>query len=40
VFRLGEERGHKLQMMVIGARRFILQNGDVIDVSDRARPSW
>jgi len=25
VFQLGEERGHKLQMMAIGARRFILQ---------------
>src|SRR5262245_51162612 len=30
VFQLGEERGHKLQMMAMGARRFILQNGDVI----------
>ncbi len=38
VFGLGEERGHKLQMMVIGARRFILQNGDVIDVSDPRAP--
>src|SRR5258705_10203060 len=38
VFALGEERGHRLQMMAIGSRRFILQNGDVIDVSDpRAR---
>src|SRR2546425_144848 len=37
VFQLGEERGHKLQMMAIGARRFILQNGDVIDVSDPKR---
>ena len=34
VFQLGEERGHKLQMMAIGSRRFILQNGDVIDVTD------
>src|SRR5262249_27653298 len=24
VFQLGEERGHKLQMMAIGARRYIL----------------
>ncbi len=38
VFGLGEERGHKLQMMAIGARRFILQNGDVIDVSDPRAP--
>src|SRR5258708_20896902 len=38
VFQLGEERGHKLQMMAIGARRFILQNGDVIDVSDPRAP--
>src|SRR6266705_1988886 len=33
VFQLGEERGHKLQMMAIASRPFILQNGDVIDVS-------
>ncbi len=38
VFQLGEERGHKLQMMAIGSRRFILQNGDVIDVSDPRAP--
>src|SRR5438552_14533840 len=38
VFQLGEERGHKLQMMAIGPRRFILQNGDVIDVSDPRVP--
>src|SRR5712692_10127130 len=38
VFQLGEERGHKLQMMAIGARRFILQNGDVIDVGDPRAP--
>ena len=38
VLQLGEERGHKLQMMAIGARRFILQNGDVIDVSDPRTP--
>jgi len=38
VFQLGEERGHKLQMMAIGPRRFILQNGDVIDVSDPRAP--
>src|SRR5258708_3164494 len=38
VFQLGEERGHKLQMMAIGPRRFILQNGDVIDVSDPRPP--
>src|SRR5258708_8577441 len=38
VFQLGEERGHKLQMMAIGARRFILQNCDVIDVSDPRAP--
>src|SRR6266581_2243067 len=24
VFQLGEERGHKLQMMAIGSRRFVL----------------
>src|SRR5258708_16565681 len=39
VFGLGEERGHKLQMMAIGPRRFILQNGDVIDVSDPRAPN-
>src|SRR2546427_12870577 len=38
VFQLGEERGHKLQMMAIGPRRLILQNGDVIDVSDPRAP--
>ena len=38
VFQLGEERGHKLQMMAIGSRRLILQNGDVIDVSDPRAP--
>src|SRR5215467_12329976 len=38
VFQLGEERGHKLQMMAVGPRRFILQNGDVIDVSDPRTP--
>src|SRR4029077_6202129 len=38
VFQLGEERGHKLQMMAIGSRRFMLQNGDVIDVSDPRAP--
>src|SRR5437773_310568 len=38
VFQLGEERGHKLQMMAIGSRRFILQNGDVIDISDPRAP--
>src|SRR5438093_6597728 len=38
VFQLGEERGHKLQMMAIGSRRFVLQNGDVIDVSDPRVP--
>ena len=38
VFQLGEEHGHKLQMMAIGSRRFILQNGDVIDVSDPRAP--
>src|SRR3989441_10910891 len=38
VFQLGEERGHKLQMMAIGSRRFVLQNGDVIDVSDPPAP--
>src|SRR5439155_25267479 len=38
VFQLGEERGHKLQMMAIGSRRFILQNGDVIDVGDPRAP--
>src|SRR5712691_1795353 len=38
VFRLGEERGHKLQMMAIGPRRFMLQSGDVSDVSDPRAP--
>src|SRR6266851_8555812 len=38
VFQLGEERGHKLQMMAIGSRRFVLQNGDVIDVTNPRVP--
>jgi len=38
VFQLGEERGHKLQMMAIGSRRLMLQNGDVIDVTDPRAP--
>src|SRR4029077_17266438 len=38
VFQLGEGRGHKLQMMAIGSRRLMLQNGDVIDVSDPRAP--
>src|SRR5258707_5441122 len=38
VFGLGGDRGQKLKMMANGARRFILQNGDVIDVSDPRAP--
>src|SRR5256885_14908828 len=38
VFQLGEERGHKLQMMAIGSRRLILQNGDVVEFSDPPAP--
>src|SRR5262245_8244649 len=34
----GEERGAKMQMMAIGARRFLFSRGDVIDVTEPLRP--
>jgi hypothetical protein len=32
-------RGGKMQMMAIGNRRYLLQNGDIIDVSDLHKPA-
>src|ERR1019366_10615741 len=37
-FDSGEERGAKMQMMAIGARRYLFNRGDVIDVSDPLNP--
>src|SRR5258706_10619534 len=37
-FDAGEERGAKMQMMAIGARRYLFNRGDVIDVSDPLNP--
>ncbi len=34
----GEDRGGKMQMMAVGNRRYLLQQGDVIDVSDARHP--
>ena len=34
----GEARGGKMQMMSIGNRRYLLQQGDVLDVSDLHKP--
>ena len=35
----GKERGGKMQMMSVGSRRYLLQQGDVIDVSDLHHPT-
>src|SRR5712691_13297055 len=37
-FEPGEERGAKMQMMAIGQRRFLFQQGDVIEVTEPLRP--
>lgn len=37
-FDPGEERGAKMQMMAIGARRFLFNRGDVIEVTDPFKP--
>src|SRR5215510_4355646 len=37
-FEPGEHRGGKMQMMAIGSRRFLFQQGDVIEVTDPIRP--
>ncbi len=37
-FDPGEEREAKMQMMAIGARRFMFMRGDVIDVTDPLKP--
>lgn len=37
-FDPGEHRGGKMQMMAIGSRRFIFQQGDVIDVTEPLKP--
>ena len=34
----GEDRGGKMQFMSIGSRRYLLQQGDVIDISDLRKP--
>ncbi len=34
----GEDRGGKMQFMSIGSRRYLLQQGDVIDISDLHKP--
>lgn len=34
----GARRGGKLQMMAIGNRRYLIQQGDIIDVSDLHKP--
>ena len=38
-FAPGEDRGGKMQMMSVGNRRYLLQQGDVIDVSDARKPT-
>lgn len=35
----GGDRGGKMQMMAIGNRRYLLQQGDVFDVSDLRKPT-
>ena len=34
----GEDRGGKMQFMSVGNRRYLLQQGDVIDISDLRKP--
>ncbi len=38
-FQPGARRGGKMQMMVVGDRRYLFQQGDVIDVSDARKPT-
>jgi hypothetical protein len=38
IFEMGRHRGNKMQMMAIGARRFLFQAGDVIEVTDALKP--
>src|SRR5207302_11259777 len=38
-FAPGQHRGGKMQMMAVGSRRYILQQGDVIDASDIRKPT-
>src|ERR1051326_2749518 len=35
----GEDRGGKMQMMSVGDRRYLVQQGDFIDVSDLHKPA-
>ena len=35
----GEDRGGKMQMMSVGDRRYLVQQGDFIDVSDLRKPA-
>jgi hypothetical protein len=37
-FGPGEQRGGKMQMMAIGPRRFLFQQGDVIEVTEPLKP--
>jgi len=37
-FGPGEQRGGKMQMMVMGTRRFLFQQGDVIEVTEPLKP--
>ena len=39
-FSPGKNRGGKMQMMAIGSRRYLFQQGDVIDVSDVRKPAF
>ncbi len=38
-FDPGHERGNKMQMMAIGARRYLFGRGDVIDLTDPLKPA-
>jgi len=38
IVEIGHHRGGKMQMMAIGRRRFIFQQGDVIEVTDALKP--
>lgn len=33
-----EHRGHKMQLMAVGDRRYLVQAGDIIDISDALNP--
>ena len=37
-FAPGQHRGGKMQLMSVGSRRYLFQQGDVIDVSDVRKP--